>query len=178
MEHQVLGIAGWKNSGKTTLVTKIIAELTQRGLRVASIKHAHHEANIDQPGSDTFRHRAAGATEVALVTSVRWALIHELDGAGEPTLEETLDRLSPCDIVIVEGYKWVAIPKIETRRTASSKSEPLAPHDPTIIAVAADHPTDTGGRPSFDLNDVTGITDFIVSYHQLDASRFPSRPTT
>jgi molybdopterin-guanine dinucleotide biosynthesis protein B len=101
----VIGIAGWKNSGKTTLATRLIAEFTRRGFRVASVKHAHHEADIDREGTDTFRHRAAGAVEVALVTGRRWAIIHELGEDAEPSLDETLARLSPSDIAIVEGYK-------------------------------------------------------------------------
>ena len=175
MSRPVLGIAGWKNSGKTTLTTKIIAELTRRGLRVASVKHAHHEANLDQPGTDTFRHRAAGATEVALVTSARWALIHELGGADEPTLAEIIEHLSPCDIVLIEGYKREAIPKIETRRLASAQNGPLASDDPNIIAVAADHPTDAAGRPDFDLDDVAGIADFIVAHFHLEERRFQNQ---
>ena len=169
MSTPVIGIAGWKNSGKTTLVTKLIGELTQRGLRVASVKHAHHEADIDHDGTDTFRHRKAGAVEVALVTSQRWALIHELGGTAEPALEETLLRLSPSDIVIVEGYKREPIPKIEARRLAAAKSDALAPQDSTIIAVAADHDADGAGRPVFDLNDVADICDFIVAHFGLQS---------
>jgi molybdopterin-guanine dinucleotide biosynthesis protein B len=158
----VIGIAGWKNSGKTTLATRLIAELTRRGLRVASIKHAHHEADVDHAGTDTFRHRAAGAVEVALVTSRRWALIHELGDDQEPTLAETLSRLSPADIVVVEGYKREAIPKIEARRSDAAQTDPMAPGDPNIIAIASDHPLDEGGRPTFDLDDVGGIADFLL----------------
>jgi molybdopterin-guanine dinucleotide biosynthesis protein B len=112
----VLGIAGWKNSGKTTLAIKLIAELTRRGNRVASVKHAHHDADVDHEGTDSFRHRAAGSVEVALVTSRRWAIMHELGEAAEPTLTAMLARLSPSDIVIVEGYKREPIPKLEVRR--------------------------------------------------------------
>lgn len=167
MSRAVIGIAGWKNSGKTTLVTRLIAELTRRGLRVASVKHAHHEADVDQEGTDTFRHRAAGAIEVALVTSRRWALMHELGDADEPTLAEVLARLSPSDIVIVEGYKREPIPKIEARRIAAAKSDPLTQEDATVIAVAADHPADGDGRPVFDLNDSGGICDFLVRQFSL-----------
>jgi molybdopterin-guanine dinucleotide biosynthesis protein B len=177
MSTPVLGIAGWKNSGKTTLVTKLIAELTRRGLRVASVKHAHHEADMDHEGTDTFRHRAAGAVEVALVTSRRWALIHELGNAAEPTLSETLSRLSSCDVVIVEGYKREAIPKIEARRVGAAKSDPLTQEDATVIAVAADHRADGHGRPVFDLDDVVGICNFIIGQFGLKAGFASSTPS-
>jgi molybdopterin-guanine dinucleotide biosynthesis adapter protein len=176
MNRQVLGIAGWKNSGKTTLTTKIIAELTRRGLNVASVKHAHHDADIDQEGSDTYRHRSAGAREVVLVTGARWALIHELGGADEPPLHEILEHLSPCDLVIVEGYKREPIAKIETRRLASTKSKPLSADDPNIIAIAADHPIDTTGLPTFDLEDVAGIADLIVAHFHLEERFSQSQP--
>jgi molybdopterin-guanine dinucleotide biosynthesis protein B len=168
MSRPVLGIVGWKNSGKTTLITKIVAECSRRGYRVATVKHTHHKTDIDQEGTDSFRHRAAGAVAVALVSGVRWALIHELGTADEPTLEVILEHLLQRDIVLVEGYKREAIPKIETRRLASARSELLTSDDPNIIAVVADHPTDAEGRPSFDPGDVAGITDFIVAYFDLE----------
>ena len=157
------GIAGWKNSGKTTLAIKLIAELTRRGYRVASVKHAHHDADVDHERTDSFRHRQAGSVEVALVTSRRWAIMHELDGAAEPSLTEMLRRLSPSDIVIVEGYKREPIPKIEVRRLQAAQKEPLAADDPNIIAVVSDHETDGAGRPTFQLNDIAGIADFLVA---------------
>ena len=178
MSTPVIGIAGWKNSGKTTLVTRLIAEFTRRGLRVASVKHAHHEADIDHEGTDTFRHRAAGAIEVALVTSRRWALIHELGETAEPALAETLGRLSPSDIVVVEGYKREPIPKIEARRLAAAKSDALAPDDSTIIAVAADHKADGAGRPVFGLDDVAAICDFIVAHFDLETASRTREPST
>lgn len=175
MKTPVIGVAGWKNSGKTTLVTKIIAELTARGLRVASVKHAHHEADVDREGSDSFRHRAAGAVEVALVTSARWALVHELRGDAEPSLDAILSRLSACDVVIVEGYKRESIPKIEVRRTGAAKADPLTREDSNIVAVAADHSTDGDGRSVFDLNDVVGICDFVVGLLGLRVPTGPAR---
>ena len=167
MTTPIVGIAGWKNSGKTTLAIKLIAELTRRGFRVASVKHAHHEADIDHEGTDTFRHRAAGAVEVALVTSRRWALIHELGSGSEPTLAETLARFSPSDIVVVEGYKREPIPKIEVRRLEAAQTDGMASSDPHVIAVASDHATDVVGRPTFDLNDVARIADFVVTRFDL-----------
>ena len=162
MGSPVVGVAGWKNSGKTTLVTRLVAELSGRGYRIATVKHAHHEADIDHEGTDSFRHRSAGASEVALVTSVRWALVHELRGEPEPSLADILTRLSAADLVIVEGYKREAIPKIEVRRREAARSDPLAPDDGNIIAVAGDSPSETNGRPFFDLNQIAAIADFLV----------------
>ena len=158
----VIGVAGWKNSGKTTLVTRLIAELTSRGLKVASVKHAHHNFQIDDAETDSARHRRAGAGQVAIVSPRRWALVRELGGAPEPSLEEVIGRLDPCDLVIVEGYKAAPIPKIEARRSASAHAEPLAPADPNVVAIAADHACDGAGRPVFALDDAAGIADFIV----------------
>jgi molybdopterin-guanine dinucleotide biosynthesis adapter protein len=153
----VFGVTGWKNAGKTTLVERLVAEFVRRGLRVATIKHAHHDVDIDQPGTDSFRHRAAGATEVALVGGLRYAIMRE---QGEPTLAEVLARLSPADLVLIEGYKREPHPKIEVRG-ASRPS--LAANDPSIIAIAADQaPVDTC-LPWFKRDDVGGIADFIAS---------------
>lgn len=173
MTTPVVGIAGWKNSGKTTLVTKLVAELSRRGYRVATVKHAHHEADIDQEGTDSFRHRTAGASEVALVTSARWAMIHELRGEAEPTLGEILAKLSPADLVIVEGFKREAIPKMEVRRSEAARGGPLAAIDSMIIAVAADHPSDTPGQPFFNLDDIGGIADFLASHFRLEPGSTP-----
>lgn len=160
----VFGITGWKNSGKTTLVTRVIAALVARGYRVSSVKHAHHAFDIDQPGRDSFRHREAGASEVLIVSGHRWALMHEARGEPEPDLAEMLPRLSPCDIVIVEGYKREAHPKLEVRRREGRKAEPLAPSDPSIVAIASDHATQTDGLPLFDLDDAQGVAEFIEKH--------------
>ncbi|HEX2257874.1 MAG TPA: molybdopterin-guanine dinucleotide biosynthesis protein B [Afifellaceae bacterium] len=166
----VFGVTGWKNSGKTTLVTRLIAEFTRRGLNVASVKHAHHAFDIDKPGSDSFRHREAGAREVMIVSGRRWALMHEVTDEAEPPLAETLARLSPCDLILVEGYKRESHPKIEARRRDTLKQAPLAPDDPSIVAIAADHETDGGGRPVFRLDDVEAIADFIAGHLGLDTA--------
>jgi molybdopterin-guanine dinucleotide biosynthesis protein B len=163
MTTPVLAIVGWKNSGKTTLAVKLVAELTRRGFTVASVKHAHHDADVDQEGTDSFRLRAAGAREVALVTARRWVIMHELDGDPEPPLTETLARLSRADIVIVEGYKREAIPKIEVRRRDAKQTDPIAPGDPDVIAIAADHAADGAGRPVFDLDAIPALADFVVN---------------
>jgi molybdopterin-guanine dinucleotide biosynthesis adapter protein len=158
----VIGIAGWKNSGKTTLVERLVAELVRRGWRVATVKHAHHEAQIDDGATDSARHRRAGASEVALVTGVRWAIVHELRGEPEPSLEEVIARLSPSDLIIVEGYKREPIPKIEVRRAGQPSKEPLAGGDPNVIAIAADHAVADTNLPVFALDDIGAIADFIA----------------
>jgi len=157
----VFGVTGWKNSGKTTLVTRLVAELTRRGFCVSTVKHAHHDFDIDKPSTDSFRHREAGAREVMIVSGNRWALMHELRGEEEPPLDAALQRLSPCDLILVEGYKREGHAKIEVRRRDAGRGDPLAPNDPSVLAVAADHEIDPAGRPAFDLDDVAGIADFI-----------------
>lgn len=161
MNRRVFGITGWKNSGKTTLTEKLVAELVRRGWNVSTVKHAHHDFDIDKPGADSFRHRQAGATEVAIVSGKRWALMHELRGEDEPTLEAILSRLAPCDIVLVEGYKREAHSKIETRRLEASDRAPLSANDPHIVAIAADFAVPGESLPVFDLDDTKSIADFI-----------------
>lgn len=158
----VFGIAGWKNSGKTGLVVRLVTELTRRGYRVSTIKHAHHDFDIDKPGADSFRHREAGAHEVTIVSGTRFAIMHELRGDAEPTLDEVLARLAPADLVLVEGYKREPMPKIEVRRLEARSREPLAPLDPHIVGIAADHPVEATSLPVFDLNDTAAIADFIL----------------
>lgn len=163
MTHRVFGITGWKNSGKTTLTERLVAELTRRGYRVATVKHAHHDFDIDVEGTDSFRHRAAGAQEVAVVSGRRWALMHELRGEDEPSLDDVLKRLSPCDLVLVEGYKREGHAKIETRRLGAKDTKPLTAGDPNIRAIAADHEVEGESVPVFALDDITSIADFIVA---------------
>jgi len=157
----VIGIVGWKNSGKTTLASALIRELSGRGLTVNSIKHAHHMVDVDQPGTDSYKHREAGAREVILAGGQRFAIMHELRGVKEPTLDELLRRLGPCDWVVVEGFKTHAHPKIEVHRQESSRS-PLYREDASIIAVATDYTPDFAG-PVFDVSDVPAIADFILN---------------
>ena len=159
----VIGIAGWKKSGKTTLAERLIAEFARRGLKVATVKHAHHDFQIDDAETDSARHRRAGAAQVAVVSATRWAVVTELQGAPEPDLAQVIAWLGPCDLVIVEGYKSAPIPKIEARRSAAFGSVPLAGKDADVIAVAADHAADGHGRPVFALDDVAGIADFVSS---------------
>jgi molybdopterin-guanine dinucleotide biosynthesis protein B len=157
----VVGIAGWKNSGKTTLVVRLVEELTARGFVVVTVKHAHHDFQIDAGDTDSARHRRAGAREVAIVSPARWALVKELKEEPEPTLDSVIARLGPCDVVIVEGYKRAPIPKIEVRRTAGASRIQLADSDPNVIAIAADHAVEGAIVPAYALDDVTGIADRI-----------------
>ena len=158
---RIFGVTGWKNSGKTTLTEKLVAELVRRGRRVSTVKHAHHDFDIDRPGADSFRHRQAGATEVAIVSGRRWALMHELRDEDEPPLATILERMAPADIVIVEGYKRETHRKIEARRREAKSREPLSLADPHIVAVAADSPQPGETLPVFDLDDITAIADFV-----------------
>ena len=162
MTPKLFGIAGWKNSGKTGLAVRVVEELTCRGFRVSTVKHAHHDFDIDKVGADSYRHRQAGAHEVALVSGTRYAIMHELRGADEPSFEEIISRLAPCDIVIIEGYKREPIPKIEARRLEAAKREPLAPSDPFILAIAADHAVEGTALPVFNLDDTNAIVDFVI----------------
>jgi molybdenum cofactor guanylyltransferase/molybdopterin-guanine dinucleotide biosynthesis protein MobB len=157
----VIGIVGWKKSGKTTLTVRLVEEFARRGLKVATVKHAHHDFQIDEGATDSARHRQAGAREVAIVSARRWAIVHELGEEPEPDLQEVLGWLSPADLVIVEGYKAAAIAKIEARRTAARQHTPLSDSDPHVIAIAADHAIADQRLPVFSLDDVAGIADFI-----------------
>ena len=158
----VVGVSGWKNSGKTTLVERLVAELTRRGHKVATVKKAHHNVDVDTPGTDSYRHREAGAREVALVSSRRIALMRELDEGQEPTLGEILDRLAPCDMVLVEGYKTSDHPKIEVRRKASARDGALEGAVPNVRAIVSDHHVETTVLPVFGIDDIGGIADFIT----------------
>ncbi|MBW8447387.1 MAG: molybdopterin-guanine dinucleotide biosynthesis protein B [Arenimonas sp.] len=166
---RIFGISGWKNSGKTGLAVRLVAEFTRRGYRISTIKHAHHDFDIDKVGADSYRHREAGAHEVALVSGTRYAIMHELRGADEPSFEDILARLGPCDLVLIEGYKREPVAKIEARRLEAKSREPLAPNDPHIVAIAADHPVDGSALPVFNLDDTTAIADFITDIVKLPA---------
>ncbi len=158
----ILGFAGFSGSGKTTLLEKVIPLLKQRGLSISVIKHAHHNFDIDRPGKDSFRHREAGAHEVLIVSGHRWALMHELRDEPEPTLEELSARLSPCDLVLVEGYKFSSIPKLEVHRTATGHA-PLYPNDPQIIAVVTDS-KENRPIPTLDIDAPQQVADHILNY--------------
>ena len=175
MTPPLLGIAGMKNAGKTTLVVALVEALVERGVRVATIKHAHHSVQIDQEGRDSHRHRMAGACEVALVTGQRWAIMGELRGAPEPSLDEVVARLGPCDIVIVEGYKPLAFPKIEVRRLAAGHV-PLLGEVPNIIAVACDRAIADSPVPVLPLERGDAIADFVIAHFNL-SSGHQSRET-
>jgi molybdopterin-guanine dinucleotide biosynthesis adapter protein len=162
---RVYGITGWKNTGKTTLTERLIAEMVARGLAVSSVKHAHHNTEIDHEGRDSHRHRVAGAGQVIVSSPNRWALMSELRGAPEPSLTQLLALLNPCDLVLIEGYKAAEHPKIEAYRQVVGRTL-LAPTNDTIRAIASDCavPAEAIGRalPVFDLNDVPGIATFIL----------------
>jgi molybdopterin-guanine dinucleotide biosynthesis protein B len=159
---KTFGFAGWSGSGKTTLIEQLIPRFVQRGLKVALIKHAHHTFDVDQPGKDSWRHRQAGAQEILVTSSRRWVLMHELRGAHEPSFEEQVKRISPCDLLLVEGFKHAPIPKLEVWRHETG--EPLLhPNDPHIVAVASDAKVETK-LPLLDLNDVDGIARFVLTH--------------
>ena len=162
---KIFGFAGYSGSGKTTLIERLIPLFTARGIVVSLVKHAHHSFDVDQPGKDSYRHRKAGCTEVLITSSRRWALVHELGGAPEPTLAEQVQRLSPCDLLLVEGYKREPIPKLEVYRAEVGEAF-LHPHDEHIVAIAADAPVSTT-LPQFDLNVPAAIADFILQHLDL-----------
>lgn len=163
---KIFGVTGWKNSGKTGLMERLITEFTARGLTVSSIKHAHHSFDIDHPGRDSYRHRDAGARQVLLASRNRWALMHELRDEDEPSLGDVLEQLSPVDLVLIEGYKRDRHPKIEAHRKETG--QPLiAPEDETIVAVASDTSVAID-RPVLDLNDTAAIANFIAQHLELD----------
>jgi len=147
------------------LIERVIPLLNRRGLAVSLIKRAHHEFDVDVPGKDSYRHRGAGCQEVLVSSATRWAHMHELRGAPEQTLQQLVDRVSPCDLLLVEGFKREAIPKIEIFRRANAKTA-LHPHDPHIVAIAADCRFDTP-LPQFDLDDAAGIADFVCTFNRL-----------
>jgi molybdopterin-guanine dinucleotide biosynthesis protein MobB len=157
---RLYGVTGWKNAGKTGLMERLVAEMVARGLRVSTVKHAHHSFDVDHPGRDSYRHRQAGAGEVLLASRQRVALMRELRGQEEPALADLLAMLAPCDLVLIEGYKRDRHPKVEAYR-AETGNALIAPGDPTIRAVASDVALDLD-RPVFDLDDTGAIADFIL----------------
>ncbi|MBL4806671.1 MAG: molybdopterin-guanine dinucleotide biosynthesis protein B [Rhodobacteraceae bacterium] len=158
---RIFGVTGWKNTGKTTLMERLVSEIISRGLSVSTIKHAHHNVDVDQPGKDSYRHRQAGAQQVILASANRWALMTEMRGADEPPLAALLEKLAPVDLVLIEGYKRNDHPKIEAS-IAPSKRELIALTDPTICAVAAGYDPDGLTQPVLPINDIAAIADFIL----------------
>src|SRR5882757_5257968 len=159
---RIIGLAGWSGSGKTTLLVKVIPRLVARGLTVSTLKHAHHDFDIDQPGKDSHSHRMAGATEVLIGSANRWALMHELRGDAEPTLGALLEKLAPVDLVLVEGYKRERHPKLEVYRAAVGKPL-LYPQDSAIVAVASDQPLQAT-VPTVDLDDINRVADTLIRH--------------
>ena len=159
---RIFGLAGWSGSGKTTLLAAIIPELVARGLAVSTIKHAHHEFDIDRPGKDSWRHRQAGATEVMVASARRWALMHELRGHAEPSLDELVAQMSPVDLLLVEGFKRQPHPKLEVHRPSLGK--PLIyPDDPHVVAIASDEAF-AAPLPLLALGDVGAVAAFITDH--------------
>lgn len=168
---KIYGIVGWKNSGKTTLMERLVAEIRARGYTVSTVKHAHHAFDIDREGKDSFRHREAGAQEVLLASRRRWALMRELREEAEPTLETLLAKLSPVDLVLVEGYKRDAHAKVEAFRAATGR-DLIARDDPTVRAVATSDPVDGLALPLLPLDDAAAVADFILADVGLTRSRW------
>jgi len=160
---KIFGLVGWSGSGKTTLMECLLPELVGRGVTVSTVKHTHHNVDVDKPGKDSYRHRNAGATEVVLLSSGGWTVMHPLRGAPEPTTEELMSRLTPVDLLVVEGFKKHPHDKLEVHRPALGKP-PLYRDDPTIVAVATDIPLENPEIAALDLNDVAAIADFIIDH--------------
>ena len=161
----VFGVTGWKNAGKTGLMERLVVEIIGRGYTVSTLKHAHHTFDVDHPGKDSHRHRIAGASQVLLASTERWALMNEHRGTQEPSLPELLAKLDPVDLILIEGWKRDSHPKVEAWR-AETGNPLIAPNDPTILAVASDIGLEID-RPVFDLDDTAVVADFILDYLDL-----------
>jgi molybdopterin-guanine dinucleotide biosynthesis protein B len=177
---RVLGIVGWSGSGKTTLITKLLPVLIARGIRVATLKHAHHKFDVDQPGKDSYEHRKAGACEVIVSSARRWVQMHEVGDGPEAALPELLAKISPCDLILVEGFKTEGHPKLEVFREATG-NPPLHPIDLRIVAIASDRPVPDAGIPVVDLNDIPAVANLVLERAEplaavLDALKRGKRP--
>lgn len=175
---RVIGLAGWSGAGKTTLVARVLPLLVARGVTVSTIKHAHHAFDLDRPGKDSHTHREAGASEVLISSGRRWALMHELRGEPEPGLAELIGKLSPCDLVLVEGFKHQRHRRIEVYRAENGKP-PLHPGDPNIVAIASDTPFPDAGRPVIDLDDAGAVADALIAHaeqHTALLARLAAQP--
>jgi molybdopterin-guanine dinucleotide biosynthesis protein MobB len=159
----MIGLAGWSGSGKTTLITKVLPVLIRRGLKVSTLKHAHHGFDLDQPGKDSFMHRAAGASEVIISSAKRWAVLHELREEPEWDMPALLKKIAPVDLVLVEGYKRESFPKIEIYRAANGKPL-LHGEDKFIVAVASDTPLPDVKLSVIDLNDIDAVADALLTH--------------
>jgi molybdopterin-guanine dinucleotide biosynthesis adapter protein len=164
----VFGLAGWSGSGKTTLLSRLIPALVARGVTVSTVKHAHHDFDIDQPGKDSWKHRQAGASEVLISSDMRWALMHEQRGAREPTLAELFAHMTQVDLVIVEGFKQEPFSKLEIHRPSLGKPL-LCRDDPDIVAVASDEPLPALDLPCLPLGDAEAIAEFILAHCRIEA---------
>ena len=162
------GLAGWSGSGKTTLLVRLLPEIVGRGLTVSTVKHTHHSFDLDRRGKDSHSHRVAGAAEVMIASSARWALLHELRDAPEPNVEDLIGRMAPVDLVLIEGFKRYPHAKLEVHRPSIGKPF-LYENDPSVVAVASDRPLQGVQLPLFDLDDIRGIADFIVDRCRLHA---------
>jgi molybdopterin-guanine dinucleotide biosynthesis protein B len=160
---RVFGLIGWSGSGKTTLMTRLIPELAGRGVRVSTVKHAHHSFDVDQPGKDSFLHRTAGAVEVMVASANRWALMHEHRGAPESQLETLVRAMTPVDLLMIEGFKHHRHPRLEVHRPSVGKPL-ICREDPTVLAVASDEPIATLPVPRLELDDIRGIADFVLAH--------------
>ncbi len=164
---KIFGLAGWSGSGKTTLTSRLLPELIGRGLTVSTMKHAHHNFDIDQPGKDSYVHRMAGASEVLVASANRWALMHEHRGAPEPDAAALIRHMTPVDLLLIEGFKREPHPKLEIYRRANGKPL-LHPDDPNIVAVASDVPLPRSPLPVLSIDDVAGIAAFVIAYFGLE----------
>jgi len=160
---KTFGLAGWSGSGKTTLVVKLLPEFIARGFSVSTMKHTHHQFDMDKPGKDSHNHRMAGAEEVMVTSATRWALLHELRGSPEPDIQTLIDRMSPVDLVLIEGFKSYPHAKLEVHRPSLGKPL-LALEDPSVVAIATDEPFNHASLPVLDLNDAKMIADFVVGH--------------
>lgn len=159
---RMIGFAGWSGAGKTTLLSKVIPRLVARGYTVSTVKHAHHGFDVDTPGKDSHAHRMAGATEVLVASGKRWALMHELREAPEPTIYELIAKMSPADFVLIEGFKWAQHARIEVYRREVGKP-PFHPENPYVVGIVSDVAFPEAGRPVVDINDVEGVVELILA---------------
>lgn len=160
---KILGLGGWSGAGKTTLLSKLIPELVRRGITISTMKHAHHGFDVDQPGKDSYVHRAAGATEVLIGSEKRWALMHELRDDAEPSALELARHMTPVDLLLIEGFKREPHDKLEIHRAANGKPL-LSADDATYVAILSDGPVAGTKLPVIDLNDIGAIADFVVRH--------------